>query len=549
MRRRPSTTGVVLFLGAILLASGCARMAPPPGRPADQEPPRVDLREPAAGSTGLAGRPVFQVEFSEYVDRASVRAALSLNPRPDGELQLSWRGRTLRIRPEFPLPADRTWTLELGTGVKDMAGNPLSQPLRIPFSTGPALDSLGFDLQMAEAGRAGLVQVWLWPLEQAPRRSFGRAPWRSSPDADGRVRFQGLPTGSWLALAVEDLNRDGWWNPATERAALPSRALDAPDSGGPAPLLLRLSEKLWTDSLSLQGGQFVDRERLDLRAWLEPESLAGLPDSLRRGRRADSLRLAEVRLETVAGTPVPLAGLARRDGNWRLFLAGPADSVEHVLRLGTGGDSLRVRAPGGPRTEDLVDRRQLAGGWKAGRLRLATSTVAVADASRVRQVLEEDTLAVDLLQPAYDQWEMVPRRPGGQLLVEAGLLAAAGGAWPDTLLVLPVPADVPAAAGPRGGLQGRWDRLPRHGSWRLVVRAKDQQRNLPLLEELALDDLPEGPATFALFLDRDGSGDWGPGSLRPPLPAEPWLALPDTVHILPGWIQGGLTFTLPEWIP
>lgn len=546
MRRRLTPAWLPL---AVLLAVGCARMAPPPGRPADQEAPVAVLRAPAAGSTGLAGRPVFQVEFSEYVDRASVRAALSLNPRPDGELELSWRGRTLRIRPDSPLPPDRTWTLELGAGAKDLAGNTLAEPLRIPFSTGASLDSLGFDLHMAEAGRAGLVQVWLWPLEQAPRRSYGRAPWRSSPDADGRVRFQGLPAGPWLALAVEDLNRDGWWNPATERAALPSRELGAPDTGGPAPLLLRLSEGLWIDSLSLQGGQFVDRERLDLRAWLEPATLAGLPGSLRRGRRADSLRLAELRLETIAGVPVPLAGLVRKDGNWRLFLAGAADSVEHVLRLACGGDSLRLRPPAGPRQEELVDRRQLSSGWKEGRLRLNTTTVALADASRVRQVLDEDTLAVDLLAASYDQWEIVPRRPGGQLRVEAGLLTAFGGAWPDTLLVLPVPADAPAAAGPRGGLQGRWDRLPRHGAWRLVVRAHDQERNLPLEAELALDGLPEGPATFALFLDRDGSGGWSPGSLQPLLPAEPWLALPDTVRILPGWVQGGLTFTLPEWIP
>jgi hypothetical protein len=544
-RRRP----LPLALGSLLLLAACARMAPPPGRPADQDPPRVELRSPAVGSTGLSGRPVFQLEFSEYVDRASVRSALSLNPRQEGELELSWRGRGLRIRPERPLPPDRTWTLELGTGVRDMAGNTLAHPLRVPFSSGATLDSLGFDLQMAAAGRPGLVQIWLWPLEQAPRRAYGTAPWRSSPDESGRVRFQGLPAGSWLALAVEDLNRDGWWDPRTERAGLPSRALAAPDPGGVGPLLLRLSSGLWTDSLSLQGGQFVDRERLDLRAWLEPGRLSDVPDSLREGWPADSLRLSELGLERADGTPVPISGLARRESGWRVFLAQPADSVEHVLRLTATGDSLRLRPPGGVRTESLVDRRQLASGWKQGRLRLPTATAARADASRVRQVLDGDTLSVDLRRPGADLWELLPRRPGGQLLLEKGLLAAGDESWPDTLLLLPVPADAPAAPGPRGGLQGRWDRQPRDAGWRLVVTSGDQERQLPLREELALDALPEGPATFALYLDRDGSGTWSPGRLRPLTPAEPWQALPDTVRILPGWVQGGLTFTLPEWIP
>jgi len=325
--------------------------------------------------------------------------------------------------------------------------------------------------------------------------------------------------------------------------------LAAPDSGGAEPLLLRLSGALWTDTLSLQGGQFLDRERLDLRAWLEPEQLATLPDSLREGWPADSLRAARLGLARLDGTPVPIAGLARREGGWRIFLPGPADSVEHVLRLVEGGDSLRLRPPGGSRTESLVDRRQLAAGWQEGRLRLATATVAQADASRVRQVMDGDTLLVDLRRQGADLWELVPRRPGGHLVLEKGLLVAGGESWPDTLLSLPVPVAAPTAPSVGGGLQGGWDRQPRDAGWRLVVRCGDQERQLPLRQEFSLDALPEGPATFALYLDSDGSGDWTPGRLRPLEPAEPWQALPDTVRVLAGWVQGGLTFTLPEWIP
>jgi len=550
LRRAARAATLVASLAPLLLAAGCARIQPPPGGPPDRQAPRARFLEPAPGALNLGGRPDFILHFDEYMDRASVRAALSLNPRPEGGLELHWAGRRLRVRPARPLPPDRSWTLELGTGARDLADNPLAAPLRLPFASGPLLDTLRLRLWVGDRRAAGAAELWLWPLREAPRRRFGQAPWRSSPDERGEVLFQGLPAGDWLALAVEDLNHDGWWDPQRERAGLPSRILSAPDTLAGLPALLRLAE-LWCDTLSLEGGQFLDRRRVQFAAHLEPRALAAWPDSLRRGPAADSLRLSLLELVDAAGRRPPLVGLARDGEGWRLLLAQPADSLPHLLRLADGSDSLRLRPPGAPFAGPLVDNARLSQGWSAGRLRVMTALAAERGDGRARQILGGDTLVTALERTAADAWLLAPPRPGGALLLEKDLLRAGAHVWPDTLLKLTVPAAPAATAA--GGLQWRWDRLPREEGWRLVVRRGEAARELALGREQTLDGLPAGPATFELYQDRDGSRGWTAGRLPDGrgrwMPAEPWLAMPDTVEILPGWVQGELVLHLPEWIP
>ena len=535
----------------LLLCASCARIQPPPGGPPDAEAPRARVLEPNPGTLHLAGRQHFILRFDEYMDRASVRASLSLNPRPEGELRLRWHGRRLSVRPAVDLPADRTYTLELGTGARDLAGNHLAAPLRLPFATGARLDTLSLDLWVQDRRSEGNCEVWLWPLDGTPARRFGLAPWRSSPDEGGHVLFQGLPEGEWLALAVEDQDHNGWWDPGLERAGLPSRRLCAPDTARGLPALLRLETGLFVDSLSLEGGQFLDRERVQFSGRLEPPALAAWPDSLRRGPAADSLRLSLLDLVDTAGRRPAMAGLAPGEGGWRLLLAEEADSLPHVLSFRDGRDSLRLRPPPGPFTAPLVDVASLAQAWSGGVLRVEATHAVTARADLARQVAGADTLATVLERLGACAVTLRPARPGGALLLQKGLLCAGARCWPDTLLTLAVPAAPLATA--TGGLQWRWDRSPRERGWLLVVRRGELSRAVPLAYAGSLEDLPAGPATFSLYQDRDGSLAWSPGRLpadgRAWEPAEPFLALPDTVEILPGWIQGDVLFHLPEWIP
>ena len=111
----------------------------------DRVPPTVASVAPADGTTGVREDAVVQLVFSEPMDTVSVELALdaaSLAP-----FTLSWDddGTTLSITPNAALPyAAGTspiatdalqFTLEVGTGANDLAGNPLDSSFSASFST------------------------------------------------------------------------------------------------------------------------------------------------------------------------------------------------------------------------------------------------------------------------------------------------------------------------------------------------------------------------------------------------------------------------------
>ena len=534
-----------------LLAAGCARIAMPPGLPPDREAPLARVVEPAPGSTGLPARPVVEIQFNEYMDRASVGRALIFNPRWDGRLESDWSGRTLRLRPDRDLPAGRTWTLELGSAARDLAGNGLDTPLLVPFSTGTALDTLQLVLRATEAvgrGRDG-VEFWLWPVQERPQRRFGQAPWRCTPDSTGMAVVKGLGAGPWFAMAVRDESKDGWWQPGLEEAALCSRLLATPDTMGRDPSLFRLSRLAGPDTLSLQSARFLNREQVQFNGWLDAPGLLDWTDSLRLSPAADSVRMALLELVDSRGKHLPLADLHKEEQGWVLGLERPADSLAHVLRFRFGGDSLVLSPPLSAFSGALVDAQALARQWNAGSRDILSRLPARHDAARLRLLKNGDTLAVAVRPVSATRFQIPADTQGGLLLVDRAFLTAGERVWPDSLIRLMVPA-APASkgAGADGGVQWKAPRLPQGSGWMLVLEGDEARRVLPFTREGLAEALRPGHWTFSLFQDRDGDGQWSPGLLGR-RPAEPWLQLPASVDVLPGWIQSEVPVKLPEWLP
>ncbi len=72
-----------------------------------------------------------EVTFSEAVDHASAEAAFSIDPTIDGSF--SWSGTTLTFTPADPLPLDAEFRVTIAAGVRDRAGNAMSDPAQ-PFA-------------------------------------------------------------------------------------------------------------------------------------------------------------------------------------------------------------------------------------------------------------------------------------------------------------------------------------------------------------------------------------------------------------------------------
>ena len=97
---------------ALALISGCARVGPPTGGPADSTPPEVVTTVPEDGVTGVGRDTEIRIEFSEEMNRVSVERSFSI--APDVKLRNPrWDGTAFVAR-----PAAKWWTKSFGSQVR-----------------------------------------------------------------------------------------------------------------------------------------------------------------------------------------------------------------------------------------------------------------------------------------------------------------------------------------------------------------------------------------------------------------------------------------------
>lgn len=91
----------------------------------DSRPPvvtRIELTQHLGADPAVALTTTsVEVAFSEAVDHASAEAAFSVEPAIDGSI--SWSGTILTFTPADPLPLEAAFTVTVGAGVRDAAGN------------------------------------------------------------------------------------------------------------------------------------------------------------------------------------------------------------------------------------------------------------------------------------------------------------------------------------------------------------------------------------------------------------------------------------------
>lgn len=319
---------IALALGAFWGLSGCARVIAPEGGPKDLVAPVLQRVVPDSGATNVGRADPIVLEFSEWVDPATVRSAVSLMPAPARAPEVLVDGPRVTLRLREPLDSATTNVLRLGAGISDFRGAALAAAREIPFSTGPALDSgtLAVRAWIADdssAPRPARARVGLYALDGSRRAGLARllrrkdstawlagppSPWRekawrwAQTDSLGVARFTHLGPGRWRVVAWEDPDKDGYWRPGDENVSW-AGDLAWSSAAGRDTLWARLS-RLDTLSMTDSVKPVADtaapkrvRRRSDslganlaeaAAARLRDDSLARLRDSV---ARRDSLRL------------------------------------------------------------------------------------------------------------------------------------------------------------------------------------------------------------------------------------------------------------------
>ncbi len=536
----------------LVLVLSCARIQAPPGAEADREGPVIHLIKPAPGEQVLGLQPEFLLEFNEYVNRGSLLAALSLNPQSSAPLDFSWRGRRVRVRPTEALLAGHTYSLQVGTALKDMAGNPLREPLQLLFGTTAPPDSLALSARFHGKLR-NQAELWLWPMDSLNAKAPARPMWRGSPDSLGHVTLRGLPARPLFAMAVCDRNHDGRWQAASEEAALPDG--EALASLEPRALHFLPGKGLFLAGAEGLKGKVLDPLLIELSGRLDPPALARLDAKDRQGPLADSLRLASLLLESLQGEAIPLLAMARPEaGIIQLHLAESLDSLALRLLLDFSADTVRLGFPRSMRLPAL----QADPDWLSDSLLLAFERpVSLTEQSAFRHLPAGEGDSLLLVASQLDPFHLLLSGPekqllgGGRLEIAASSVRGMGGSsWPDSLIKLRLPEKPRQAELATGGLEWSLDRLPREVGWRIrLLGDAGLLDDRPLAGQDEVEGLPVGPVRFAVYLDRNLDGRWNPGQLEALEWAEPWLDIEGEWEIIEGWVQGGLRLHLPERIP
>ena len=132
-------TLIFLLLSLVFLIK-CANQLPPTGGDVDRIPPEIDEVFPADGTINFE-KDYFEIDFSEYVDKRSVRDAIFISPFIEGTLEFSWTGKTLEVVFPEKLKKDVTYTITIGTDVVDLNNkNRMAESYTFSFSTGDKID-------------------------------------------------------------------------------------------------------------------------------------------------------------------------------------------------------------------------------------------------------------------------------------------------------------------------------------------------------------------------------------------------------------------------
>jgi len=212
-------TLIFLLLSFILIK--CANQLPPSGGEEDKIPPKIVTVFPADGTTKF-DKNYFELEFSEYVDKRSVREAIFISPFVEGNFNYSWSGTTLEVTFPEKLKDDVTYTITIGTDVLDLNNkNRMAQAFTFSFSTGDKIDRRIISGRVYGKAKEGIF-IYAYKMHEGPDTLLNRKPdYVSQTGVDGNFSLQGLGAGNYRLFAVNDKFRDYLYQQDQDEIGIP----------------------------------------------------------------------------------------------------------------------------------------------------------------------------------------------------------------------------------------------------------------------------------------------------------------------------------------
>jgi len=250
-------TRLFIFTAIItLFLIGCANEQAPSGGPPDKEPPKIDSFEPAQMTKNFTEEKI-TVEFSEYVNKASVVENIFITPRLTFEP--SWSGRYLDIIFTEKPQENTTYTISLGGDYTDLKSNKPTESFALTFSTGNVIDSGIVRGKIFDESPAG-TYLFLYPLSAVNPDTLN--PSKTEPryvaqaGTSGDFTFYALPDGNYRLMAVRDLYKDRLYNAGTDGYGSPWKDITVQGAKSES-IVLRCDEPLDSASPALLNAESI----------------------------------------------------------------------------------------------------------------------------------------------------------------------------------------------------------------------------------------------------------------------------------------------------
>ncbi|MBI5731531.1 MAG: Ig-like domain-containing protein [Ignavibacteriales bacterium] len=198
----------ILAVTSLILFARCANQLQPGGGEVDTVPPQIIEVYPGNGTANYH-EDYFEISFSEYVDKRSVQEAIFISPALQKPLKYDWSGKTLTVYFNDTLKVNTTYTVSIGTDVKDVNnGNKMAESLTFAFSTGDKIDNGKISGKIYDTSPEG-VMIFAYQANSKEADPTKQKPdYVSQVGKKGNYSLPGLRDGNYSIFAIRDKFRD-----------------------------------------------------------------------------------------------------------------------------------------------------------------------------------------------------------------------------------------------------------------------------------------------------------------------------------------------------
>ncbi|NLT50325.1 MAG: Ig-like domain-containing protein [Ignavibacteria bacterium] len=199
----------IIIITLIILVAGCANQLSPGGGERDKIPPEITEYYPKDKTVNY-NENVISLTFSEYVDQRSVKDAIFISPKINGEIEYNWSGKSLEIEfADTSLKPNSTYVVTIGTDITDInERNRMAEPLVFSFSTGAKIDEGKVSGKIYHDKPSGIM-IYAFKLDSSDVNPLLNFPDNLTQAGEkGDYNIMGLKEGKYRLIAVKDEFRD-----------------------------------------------------------------------------------------------------------------------------------------------------------------------------------------------------------------------------------------------------------------------------------------------------------------------------------------------------